>query len=249
MPDFINSLMTVTWLEGFAALATAICVYLAVKRNILTYPIGIAGTIAYFFVFWGAELYSSAALQIVFFATQVYGWWYWLFGDKGFKPRISRVNMNWLLGGAGVVVAGSFGLGAITGAFGAELARLDAVIFSASIVAQFFMDRKKLESWAVWGVVNVVSIFVYGSMGLALTTILYAVLLVNAFFGYLAWRKELVGYAKEDAQPVPEVMPLPEGATLADAVAIATGEAVEVAAEPVAVKAPRKRAPRKPKTA
>ena len=243
MPDFINSLMTVTWLEGFAALATAICVYLAVKRNILTYPIGIAGTTAYFFVFWGAELYSSAVLQIVFFATQVYGWWFWLYGDKGFKPRISRTNLNWLLAGACATVGGAFTLGAITGAFGAQLATLDAVIFSASLVAQFFMDRKKLESWLVWIVVNIVSIVVYGSMGLALTTILYAVLLVNAFFGYSAWRKEFLGYAKADAVPIPDVMPLPEGATLGDAVSIATGEPVE----PVAVKAPRKRAPRKPK--
>lgn len=243
MPDFINSLMTVTWLEGFAALATAICVYLAVKRNILTYPIGIAGTTAYFFVFWGAELYSSAALQIIFFATQVYGWWFWLYGDKGFKPRISRGNMNWLVVGAGVIFAGSFAIGAIMGLFGAELARLDALIFSASLVAQFFMDRKKLESWLIWGVVNVVSIVVYGAMGLALTTILYAVLLVNSYFGYVAWRKELRGYADQDTMPVPDVMPLPEGATLAEAVAITTG----VPEQPVAAKAPRKRAARKPK--
>lgn len=243
MPDFINSLMTVTWLEGFAALATAICVYLAVKRNILTYPIGIAGTIAYFFVFWGAGLYSSAALQIVFTAVQVYGWWFWLYGDKGFKPRISSINYQWVIGGIVFAGIGGLLLAMITESFGAAIPGLDALIFSISLVAQFFMDRKKLENWIVWAGVNVVSIFVYGSMGLALTTILYCVLLVNSVFGYLAWRKELVGYAKADAVPIPDVMPLPEGATLGDAVAIATGEPVE----PVAVKAPRKRAPRKPK--
>ncbi len=193
MPDIWTNIVAaahaMTWLEVVATVFSAVCVFLAVKRKVISYPIGIVGTIAFFFVFWRIGLYSSAMLQVFFTAVQVYGWWFWLKGDKGAKPLITRVNRNWIIGGVAAALIGGFGLSLITGALGAKMALADAGIFGLSVVAQFFLDRKKLENWIVWIGVNVISIYVYGSQGLALTTLLYVIFLVNAFYGYWEWRK------------------------------------------------------------
>ena len=201
----IEAAKVMTWQEIVGTVFSAACVFLAVKRNVWTYPIGIVGTIAFFFLFWNLGLYSSALLQIFFTAVQFYGWWFWLKGDRGNKPRITSINYRWAMGGILVAGLGSLLLSLVTTSFGAAVPGPDAFIFGLSVVAQFFLDRKKLENWIVWFGVNVVSIYVYGSQGLVLTTILYVVFLLNAVYGYLEWRKEKVGYATADEAANPGI--------------------------------------------
>lgn len=183
--------------EVLGTIASAICVYLAVKRNIWTYPIGIVGTVAFFFVFWNIGLYSSALLQVFFTAVQLYGWWYWLYGDKGNKPKITSINVYWVYGGLFAAFLMSGLLASITSRFGAAVPLTDAMIFGFSVVAQFFLDRKKLENWIVWFFVNAVSIYVYGTQGLYLITGLYIVFLLNAGYGYWEWLKEKRSYTPQ----------------------------------------------------
>ncbi len=182
-------------LEIFATVTTVLCVLLAVKRNVWNYPIGIVGTIAFFFVFWNAGLVSSAYLQVFFTFVQIYGWWFWLKGDRGAKPIVTTTSPLFLCSSAVVVLLASACLSVFTSMMGAQMAFLDASIFGLSVLAQFLMDRKKLESWPTWALVNVISIIVYGGQGLWVTTALYAGLLVNTAWGYYEWRKAMLAKA------------------------------------------------------
>lgn len=69
---------------------------------------------------------------------------------------------------------------------------MDSAIFALSALAQFLLDRKKLETWIVWALVNVLSVFVYASQELWLTTALYCGLLANCAWGWSEWRKEFL---------------------------------------------------------
>ena len=60
-----------------------------------------------------------------------------------------------------------------------------------SLVAQWFLARKVLESWILWILVDVLSIGIYGVKGLYLTMGLYVIFLGLATGGLLAWKKEL----------------------------------------------------------
>ncbi|AXQ69367.1 PnuC-like nicotinamide mononucleotide transport [Caulobacter phage CcrBL9] len=177
-------------LEILATVVTVACVLLAVKRSTWQYPIGIVGTILFFFVFLGAKLYASAMLQVFFTGVQVYGWWYWIKGYKGKAPPIT----SWSAPVTGLVILAGLALGItlsdLLSAFtDAKVAKADSIIFGLSMAAQFLLDRKKLENWLVWAGVNAISIYVYGSQGLALTTVLYTFLFFNAFYGYYEWHK------------------------------------------------------------
>lgn len=80
-------------LEIGATALTLVCVILAVKRSLWQFPTGILGTGLGFFVFWNAGLVSSAILQPIFIAVQVYGWWFWLRGDNSRAPRIRETPL------------------------------------------------------------------------------------------------------------------------------------------------------------
>ncbi len=177
-------------IEAAATVATVASVLLTVRRSLWQYPVGIAATALFFVVFWQVRLYASAALQIVFLAVQLYGWWFWLYGAAGGRPairswppvRIGAIVLGMMVLGA----AGSWILGRTTDA---RLPLADCMILSLSLGAQFLLDRKILEHWAVWALVNVASIFVYASQGLQLTAALYVALLANTVWGWWVWRR------------------------------------------------------------
>jgi nicotinamide mononucleotide transporter len=192
-------------LEIAATAFTLACVILAVKRSLWQFPFGIVGTGLGFFVFWGAQLYSSAALQPVFIAVQIYGWWYWLKGDASRRPPIKSTS-PWLVAAAclaalGLAAAAAFSLQTMTDA---NMPMADAAIFALSIVAQVLLSRKRIENWPVWIGVNAISVYVYASQALWLYAALYAFFFFNAFWGWWEWRREMKCYPLAVGAPARE---------------------------------------------
>jgi nicotinamide mononucleotide transporter len=184
-------------LEILATAATVAYVVLAVKRSLWQYPIGLTATALFFFVFLEAKLYSSTALQVLFAAVQIYGWWYWLRGDGGRRPKITSMP-PWLIAAMalGALIAAAVLSAVLTAWTDARMAFTDATIFALSAVAQFLVGRKVIENWIVWMAVNALAVFVYASQDLWVTTALYCGLLASCFWGYHEWRNELRGYGQ-----------------------------------------------------
>lgn len=189
-------------LEIAATALTLVCVILAVKRSLWQFPTGILGTALGFFVFWKAGLISSAILQPIFIAVQVYGWWFWLRGDSSRAPLIRATSPILVilicLGALALAALGAWMLAAWTTA---AMPLGDAAILALSIVAQLLLSLKRIENWPVWIVINALSVYVYGSQGLWLYTGLYAFFFFNAFWGWWEWRKELLSYTATDTPP------------------------------------------------
>jgi nicotinamide mononucleotide transporter len=183
-------------LEILATAATVAFVLLAVKRSIWQYPFGLLGTVLFFFVFLDAKLYSSTALQVLFAAVQVYGWWYWLRGDKGGRPNITSISPALVVGLCVGALAFAAALSGVLHAFtDARMAFTDAAIFALSTVAQLLLGRKIIEHWFIWMAVNSLAVFVYASQELWVTAALYVGLFASTFWGYWEWSRELRGYA------------------------------------------------------
>lgn len=179
-----------SWLEIFAILFTLASVFLTNLRKKSLYPIGIVGTILFFFVFWSAKLYASAGLQVYFTLVQLYGWWFWLKGNNGQEPNIG--NWGWKTIGLlliPVTVVTLLITYILNRATDANMAFWDTLILCLSVLAQFLLDRKQRKQWPVWAVVNVISIYVYSSQQLWLTTFTYVILLINIPFGWRLWNK------------------------------------------------------------
>ena len=74
---------------------------------------------------------------------------------------------------------------------GGTFAAVDSVILVGSILAQFLLDNKKVETWIVWFAVNVVAIWLYLTSGLAIAGLQYVLFLVTAVLGLRQWWRAL----------------------------------------------------------
>ena len=181
--------------ELIAALLGAISVWLVVKRNVMAFPIGIVMVVIYAWIFFQAKLYSDMLLQFVFAVMQVQGWWVWKHSQHDSDDRIevrSLSTQQWIYTGL-IQLAGTFLLGYSMKRFtDASLPFMDAFATVQSILAQWWMNKRYLESWILWIAVDEVYLIIYGSKALVFTTVLYALFLVMAVIGYLEWRKKMI---------------------------------------------------------
>jgi nicotinamide mononucleotide transporter len=164
----------------------------AIRESAWCWPSGIVSAAAYVVVFQQARLPGQAALQALLGLICVYGWWSWRRGEAASPLSVSRAAPQ-------VLAAALVATAAAGGAIGLLLQRslesvapfVDGGLVAASLAAQWMAARKWIENWLVWIAVNVVSIGLYLSQQLVLTTCLYALYLAMAFVGYRAWSRSL----------------------------------------------------------
>jgi nicotinamide mononucleotide transporter len=180
-------------LEIAACLFGLAAVWLTVRQNVLCWPAGLAQVLLYIVVFYRARLYSEVGLHVVYVFLQFYGWHAWLHGgrERG-ELSVSRLPPSAALFFAATAALATGGLGFVMGrATDAALPYWDASITVLSLIAQYLLARKVLESWLIWIAVDVLAIGVYLVKGLYPTAVLYVVFLVLATIGFFAWRQTL----------------------------------------------------------
>ena len=175
-----------------------VSVWLTVRENVWCWPTGIVNVALSGIVFLEARLYADMVLQAVYVVLSVYGWYEWLRGgkDRGALEvsRTPTLALTLSLGGGvlGVVAIGR--LLALT--TDAALPFWDATTTSFSLVAQFMLTRKWIESWAVWIAVDVIYVPMYFGKHLYGMAGLYVVFLALAALGLLEWKKTLAVAAR-----------------------------------------------------
>ncbi len=152
-----------TSIEAVAVFFGLIAVWLNVKQNIWCWPAGLIQVSLYVFIFYHAKLYSDLILHVIYIFLQLYGWYHWRFGGiKHDRLKVSRLKpliiFSWMI----VAVIGTLVWGYIMlNHTDAALPYPDAFTTVASLIAQFLMTRKNIESWILWVIVDIVAIGVY----------------------------------------------------------------------------------------
>jgi nicotinamide mononucleotide transporter len=182
----------VTWLELVAFVMALAMVLLNMRVHPGAWPLAIGSSLLYAWLFEASRLYGEAALQIVFALLGAWGWWQWLRGtqDGGAPLRVRSLPRRTALGAL-------LAFALLWPAIGLALARLtdspvpwwDALATAGSLVGQWLLGRKYIENWPAWVAVNAVSVALFASRGLVLTTVLYAIFLGLSFVGWRAWRR------------------------------------------------------------
>ena len=189
-----------SYIELVATFFGLISVYLASRENIITWPTGVTNEFGFFLIFFQVQLYADMLLQVFFFIVTLYGWFYWGRERKycGVSVLKSAHRRFLLLG----VIVGTLLLGFLisnlhvlfpeTFENPADYPFIDSFTTTASVVAMVLLARKKLESWVLWIVVDIVSIGLYWVKGIHLISLEYFVFMFIAFSGFISWRRNLV---------------------------------------------------------
>lgn len=190
---------TLNWLEIFAVFTSYASTYLCVVERRFNYVFGAVSVAAFAVLFWQFELLASAALNAYLLPTLLYGWFIWK-KDAVTRP-VMHVQLKWVPVYLAVTAAAWFGAVQMFDLLGADMAWTDSAILAGTILAQFLLDRKKIENWIVWAVVNMFAIYTYATAGLALAAFQYVFFLANTVYGYLMWKKSM-----KDITPQPPAM-------------------------------------------
>jgi nicotinamide mononucleotide transporter len=81
-------------MEFFAFILSLACVLLNAYGKILTWPLAIASSTAYAYVFFNSQLFGDAALQFVFVGLAIYAWITWYKKDS----TLTAVNLTLING-------------------------------------------------------------------------------------------------------------------------------------------------------
>ena len=208
-------------LELIAAIFGVISVVYAKKENILVFPTGIISTALYVYLLVQWNLYGDLIINIYYTVMSIYGWYMWsrIVDNKQHHLPISRTNTIDKLKTFGIFLFTSFFViavyrhydvmpnhlnftesidYAVTNLTAGNLDDfrkitpfLDTFTTGIFFAGMWLMANKKLENWTLWIVGDLVSIPLYFVKGYGFTGIQYAIFLILAFQGYIAWEKNL----------------------------------------------------------
>lgn len=166
-------------------------VWLVARRSLWNYAFGIAAVCVYAVIFWEARLYAVFGLQFLFLGLNVYGLLNWRQAQKdtGDVPVLHMTTREKALTALGVALLATALAFLLLRATDAASPWMDSSSTALSLAAQYWQARRRAETWALWILVNIVSVGLYGSQALWATAGVYTVLLLVAIYGWYAWQQ------------------------------------------------------------
>jgi nicotinamide mononucleotide transporter len=169
-------------------------VWLSRTENVLCWPWGILSALMFGFFFAEIGLAGQQWLNWGYFLViQFWAWPHWALGGK--KEKQLPVTTLGLKGRALTILAIIVGSAAIYAVIdfiapGSRYPALDAIVVSSSIIAQYLLGRKNVESWILWlGPVNLLSIILFYMAHAYTVMALYIAFFIHAIFAIKTWRK------------------------------------------------------------
>lgn len=177
------------WLEIIASGMNYAATYLSIKQKRFFYLIGVGASAIYAVVYGQAGLLASAVLSMYLTLSLFYGYFRW--GKDSNSRPVHNLSWKWfpvyLLATAGFYAGASFTVQALGGTF----AFWDAAILVLTILAQFMLDQKVIQTWVVWTLVNIVGVTLYYTSGLYFAAVQQLIFGVANLWGWMAWKKTM----------------------------------------------------------
>ena len=192
-PIDLLGLFSTTPFELISFVLSVATVVLNIRQLHWAWLFAIVSSAAYGFVFYNAKLYGDMGLQGVFIAVSVWGWYQWLYGGASHKPLAvtTCTPRGWVYSAIGWAIGFAILAVFLDHYTDTDVPNIDGFLTAGSLVGQFLLSRKKVENWIVWIVVDILYVGLYVYKGLMLTAVLYALFVVLAGIGLVAWRRSI----------------------------------------------------------
>lgn len=180
-----------SFMDWLGFITGVICVYLIVKEKDHNWPIGILNSAILLYVFYKAGLFAQVGLQAFYVVECVYGWWMWTrrneINEKVVvieKANMKQIAILFIIGIIAVV-----GLTPYFASIGDPAPFWDSVIAIASLIAEYMLAVKLIESWNVYFAADIISIILLFSQGMYVTLATYICFTILTIMGFIEWRR------------------------------------------------------------
>ena len=179
-------------IDAVAAICGIFCVVLCAKGKKSQYIWGLINVIGYIIIAFINKYYGEVMLNALYYLpSQFIGYYLWNKHEnkktenvKGKKLNIKQTII--LLIGTGVsIVLYKFLLDYL----GGNNTILDSASTMISIIANTLMLLRYREQWLLWIIIDVITVIMWALMKDGIMVTMWAVYLINAFYGYINWTK------------------------------------------------------------
>ncbi len=185
--QFLNQ-TTFNWsvVESIAVIFSVIYVILAAKQNIWCWAAAGISVILYIYICFTAQLYPETGLQIFYLMMAIYGYYNWNKNNGNLQIKQWTTSKHLLLILAGSIFAFLMGFYFVTYT-DSKIPIVDSFTTVFSIISTYMVTKKILENWLYWIVIDAVSVYLYFSRDLHLTSLLFIAYTIIAIAGYFTW--------------------------------------------------------------
>ncbi|GGI84505.1 nicotinamide riboside transporter PnuC [Shewanella gelidii] len=188
----LGEIQMLTMWESVAVILALAYLVLAMRQNIWCWAAAFFSTAIYTLLFWKVSLLMESVLNVYYMAMAVYGYRLWKGGGQqnsalqveswGMKTHLILICVTTLV---------AFILGWLMATYTeASFPYLDAATSCFAVMTTYLVAKKVLENWLYWVVIDLVSIYLYMSKGLMLTSVLFVFYVGLAVWGYFMWRQQ-----------------------------------------------------------
>lgn len=191
--------MMTAW-EALAVLLAMAYLLLAMKASVWCWAAAFTSTAIYTVLFWKVSLLMESILNVYYMVMALYGYWLWTQGgDKQQSVKVTtwslKKHLTLIVATGGISLLVGHGMATYTQA---AFPYLDAVTTCFAVMTTYLVAQKVLENWLYWVVIDLVSIYLYLSKGLMLTSLLFVLYVGMAVVGYFLWRATLADDNRQD---------------------------------------------------
>jgi nicotinamide mononucleotide transporter len=179
-------------INSISAICGVFCVVLCAAGKKSQYYFGFVNIAAYIVIAMTGKFYGQVALNALYYLpTQFVGMHMWkkhmhedvnLVKSKKMSPKQIGI---YICG----TVAGVIGCHYLLEVLGGNQTWLDSTTLMISIAANALMVLRYKEQWALWIVVDGITVTMWAMAGDMIQVSMWSVYLLNAFYGYFKWSK------------------------------------------------------------
>jgi len=175
-------------IESAAVFFSILYVILALKESIWCWGAAAISVILYIYICYTAQLYPETGLQVFYLFMAFYGYYQWNKIDSTLQIQQWTITKHLLILLIGAIL--TFLMGFYFSLYtNAALPLVDSFTTVFSVFATYMVAKKVLGNWLYWIVIDAVSVYLYFSRDLHLTSLLFMGYTIIAIFGYFSWLK------------------------------------------------------------
>ena len=177
-------------IESVAVLFSVLYVILAAKENILCWWAAVISVALYIYIFFSVQLYPETGLQVFYLFMAFYGYYHWNKKEQSLQISEWSISKHLFILIVGAVLTFLMGFYFATYT-NAKMPIVDSFTTVFSLFATYMVVKKILGNWLYWIVIDTVSVYLYFSRDLHLTSLLFMAYTIIAIFGYFNWLKKM----------------------------------------------------------